>query len=495
MRLRFILVLLSLWSAAAAGDEVRSWVRAHEKAILAEYVALLAIPNVATDAPNIQRNADMLEAMLEARGLAVRQLRLDGVPPLVVGDLRVPGAARTISFYAHYDGQPVDESKWTSPPWTPVMRDAKGETVDWAKAEAIDPEWRLYARSAGDDKVSIMAMLAALDALRASGARPAVNLRFVFEGEEEAGSAHLGRYLERFASELRTDAWLLCDGPVHPSRRSQLVLGVRGVMDLEMTVYGPLRGLHDGHYGNWAPNPAAMVATLLAGMRNEEGTITIDGFYDDVRPLSDAELGALAKLPSPEGPLRAELALGRTEGEGRSLAETLMLPAMNVRGIEAGRVGEKAANAIPTEARASIDFRLVPAQTPAGVRSKVEAHLAARGWHVVHEAPSVETRRNHAKVVRLDWGSGYPAARTSPGDPFARELIAIMKSAGHDPVVLPTLGGSIPMYLFQSRPDLPVVVLPIANHDNSQHAANENLRLQNLWDGIEIYAALFRGLK
>ncbi|HXH42164.1 MAG TPA: M20/M25/M40 family metallo-hydrolase, partial [Thermoanaerobaculia bacterium] len=209
------------------------------RSILSEFADFLAIPNLASDAPNIARNAASIQAMFEKRGVPTRLLTLEGAPPIVVADLPSPGATRTIAFYAHYDGQPVDPSQWKSAPWAPVMRDAAGNAVDWRDAAAIDPEWRLYARSAGDDKAPIIAMAAALDTMRDADRKPAVNLRFVFEGEEEAGSPHLAAYLARYPDVLRPDAWILCDGPVHQSRRVQLVFGARGVVDLELTVYGP----------------------------------------------------------------------------------------------------------------------------------------------------------------------------------------------------------------------------------------------------------------
>ena len=226
-------------------------------------------------------------------------------------------------------------------------------------------------------------------------------------------------------------------------------------------------------------------------MRDEQGRILIKGFYENVTPPSPAETEALAKIPDIEGDLRKEFQIAANEGEGKPLNELLMLPALNVRGLEAGHVGEQASNTIPTEARASLDFRLVPKQTPESVKTLVEEHLRARGYKIVREAPSAETRRSQAKLVRAEWGAGYPPARTPLDLPFSQEVVSIMTSAGHEPVLLPTMGGSIPMYLFQQPNDTPVLVLPIANHDDNQHAADENMRLQNLWDGIEVYAALF----
>ena len=493
------ILLFAARTVCAAGPadvakQTRTWRTQHERELLSEFAELVSIPNLASDRPNIERNAAAIRALCEKRGLALQLLALEGAPPIVVADLRVPNATRTIAFYAHYDGQPVDRARWTSDPWQPVMRDRDGKEVDWRAAKSIDPEWRLYARSSGDDKAPIIAMLAALDAMREASIKPAVNLRFVFEGEEEAGSPHLAAYLEKHADVLRPDAWILCDGPVHQSRRALLAFGARGTIDLELTLYGPSKGLHDGHYGNWVVNPTTALAHLIASMRDESGRILIAGFYDNVRPPSAAEREALAAIPNIEAELRREFQIGGNEGDGKPLNELLMLPALNVRGIEAGHVGAQASNTIQTEARASIDFRLVPDQTPESIKPRVEAHLRARGFEIVRETPDRAVRLAHPKLVRVEWGSGYPPARTALDLPLSRQIAAIITAAGHDPVRLPTMGGSIPMYLFQQPNDTPAIMLPIVNHDNNQHAADENLRLQNLWDGIEIFAAVFAEL-
>ena len=455
---------------------------AHEKEILAEFTELLAIPNLASDRANIAKNADAIAAMFTRRGANVQLLRLEGAPPLVYATLAAPNAKKTIAFYAHYDGQPVDASQWQTPPWQPVLKNDNG-----------DP--RIYARSASDDKAPIIAMLAALDSMRAAKTTPAVNLKFMFEGEEEAGSPHLAAYFDRYPKELAADAWLLCDGPVHQSRHMQLYFGARGVTDLEMTVYGPSRALHSGHYGNWAPNPIVTLTHLIDSMRDTDGRILISGFYDDVTPLTTAERDALAAIPNIDADLKRELALGRTEGSGKPLNELILQPALNLRGFVGGHVGNQASNTISTEASASIDFRLVPAETPERVRERVEGHIAAQNFFIVHETPDAATRLAHPDVVKLVWGPGYRAARTAMDLPVSREVAAVIRDAtGSAPYLLPSLGGSVPMYLFQ-RNSTPVIGFPIVNHDNNQHAANENVRLKNLWDGIEMFAALFTNLR
>jgi acetylornithine deacetylase/succinyl-diaminopimelate desuccinylase-like protein len=300
--------------------------------------------------------------------------------------------------------------------------------------------------------------------------------------------------MEKYPELLRPDAWLLCDGPVHQSGRMLLGFGARGTTSVELTVYGPAHALHDGHYGNWVPNPAARLVHLLAGVRDESGRITIDGFLDEVRPPTAAEREALAAIPDLEPALRGEFRIGGVEGDGEALNATLLQPAINFRGLQAGAVGAKATNSIPTEARASIDFRLVPEQTPATVRAHFERHLRSLGWTIVAEEPDSLTRVTHDRIVRLAWGSGYPSARTPLDAPLAREVAGVLAAIGHDPVRTPTLGGSVPVYLFQQARGTPAIILPIANHDDLQHAPNENLRIRNLWDGIEVFAALFAAL-
>ncbi|MBK6308412.1 MAG: peptidase dimerization domain-containing protein [Gemmatimonadetes bacterium] len=312
---------------------------------------------------------------------------------------------------------------------------------------------------------------------------------------EEAGSGHLKAILQKYKTLLKGDAWLFCDGPVHQGGDQQLVFGLRGVTGLEVTVYGPTRPLHSGHYGNWAPNPGMLLAHLVASLRSDDGEILIPGFYADVRPLSAAERKAVAGLPLVDTTLRRSLGLAKTEGNNALLAERIMRPALNLRGLRVGGVQELGSNTISTEAFASFDFRLVPNQTPARVRELVEKHLRTKGWHLVSDTPSTSERLTHPRIARLQWESGYPAQRAHMDDPFSRALVtAVSDGARTPPLLVPTLGGSGPSYLFTEVLGVPVVTLPIANADNNQHAANENLRVQNLWNAIEMYAGLMARL-
>jgi len=484
----------------AIRESVRSYRAAREVQIVRELAELLAIPNVASDSANIRKNAERLVAMLKRRGLSAELLENPQTPPAVYGELTVPGAKRTVVLYAHYDGQPVDPKKWAGDPWQPVLRNAplekSGREVPWPQPGGrFDPESRLYARSASDDKAPIVGVLAALDALHAAKIPLSVSLKIFLEGEEEAGSPHLAEALRKHGARLKADLWLLLDGPVHQTRRMQVYFGARGVQDLEITAYGALRRLHSGHYGNWAPNPVLELAHVVAGLRDTEGRIRVAGFYEDVRPLTEMEKRAAAESPEVEDALRKELGLARSEGGGERLAERILLPALNLRGISGGDVGDTATNSIPTEATASIDLRLVPDQTPAKVRSRIEEHFKREGFFLTEHPPDAATRLKHPRILRLDWGPGYPAARTPLDLPVSSAVVRVVEEAvGGKIVTLPTLGGSVPMYLFVEELRAPVIGVPIVNHDNNQHAANENLRLQNLWDGIEVYAALLARL-
>lgn len=278
---------------------------------------------------------------------------------------------------------------------------------------------------------------------------------------------------------------------MHQSRRAQLVFGVRGDMHVDITTYGPTRPLHSGHYGNWAPNPIMQLSYLLTSMRDPSGRILIDGYYDSVAPLTEQERAAIAAMPDVESTLKSELSINTPEGDGKRLEELIMLPALNVRGIVAGGVGDKGRNVVLSTATTALDLRLVPRQQPEEVRKLVEAHLVRQGFHIVHDDPAPEVLRAHARVAKLDWSEdAYPALRTSLDDPMSQRMIALLRKIRPDLIVTPTSGGSLPLYAFDEVLRTPIISLPVANHDNNQHAEDENVRLQNLWDAMEVYGVV-----
>ncbi|WP_420126017.1 M20/M25/M40 family metallo-hydrolase [Longimicrobium sp.] len=485
--------------AQAQTPQVRQWRQANEHALLREYVDFVAIPNLASREADIRRNATHLAEMMRRRGLNPRLLESEGSPPAVYGEWTVPGATRTLVLYAHYDGQPTDSLAWHgSHPWRPVFRTARldrgGQIVPLpAPGQPIDPEWRLYARSAADDKAGVMAILAAVDALRASGLAPTSNLKFFFEGEEEDGSPHLAALLRRHADVLRADAWIIADGPVHQSGHKQVSYGVRGDVNVDVTVYGPVRPLHSGHYGNWAPNPAMLLAQLLATMKDSHGRVSIAGWYDDVEPLGEAEREAIRNLPLNDAELMQELGVALPEISGPPLAELITLPSLNVNGFESGGIGAGARNVIPTEATAVLDLRLVRGNDHQRQVQKLVDHIRMMGFHLLEGEPTLDDRRRHP---RLAWvrvrGGGYNAERTPMDLPVSRAVLqAVQSTTPAQPVyAVPTLGGSLPLSIISEALGTRTISVPLVNHDNNQHAEDENLRLQNLWDGIESMAAV-----
>jgi acetylornithine deacetylase/succinyl-diaminopimelate desuccinylase-like protein len=487
--------------AAAVAAQVREFRSAHEAAIVGELTGLLAIPNVASDTPNIRRNAALLEQMLARRGFRVALLPVAERGPVIVADLPAAGATRTVLFYAHYDGQPVDPAAWTgTEPFKPALRTesiaAGGRLIAFPPAGTpYQDAWRIYARSASDDKSPIVALLAAIDALDARRIPRAVNVKLVLDGEEETGSPGLEKALQSRRDLVAGDLLVSCDGPVHQSGRPLVSFGNRGILDVDLTVYGPVRSLHSGHYGNWAPNPAMRLAQLLASMKNADGRVLIDGFYDDVVPLTEREKQAVAALPAIDADLMRELQFGRSEGGGASLADLLGQPSLNIRGLRSAYVGAQAQNVVPEKAEASIDIRLVKDVQPERQFRRLVAHVEKQGYFVVQgREPTPEERRANPAVARLDYGGGYPATRVSMDLPVSIAVARVLERAtGGGLVKAPTLGGSVPMYIFE-RFGLTVIGVPIVNYDNSQHSHNENLRLGEFWRGIEVYAALMASL-
>jgi acetylornithine deacetylase/succinyl-diaminopimelate desuccinylase-like protein len=488
---------------AQVAQEVRDYRLNNEDRIVRELAEFLSIPNLASDTPNIQKNARRLVEMLEARGIETHLLLIPGRGPVVFGKLASEQATRTVIFYAHYDGQPVDASAWTDgKPFEPALRtaaiEAGGKKIPFPansleKPAHYNDDWRIYARSSSDDKSPILMLLAALDALRAKKIPLAVNLKLILDGEEEAGSPNLERVINVHKNLLAADLLISADGPVHPSGKPQICFGNRGVFDFGITVYGPVRALHSGHYGNWAPNPAFQLARLLASMKDENGRVLVDGYYDDVAPLGPLEQKALAELPENDADLEREYGIAKPEGGGRKLVELIQLPSLNIRGIRSAYVGEQSQNIIPDRAEASFDARLVKGEDPRKKFEQIVSFIRKQGFYVTTREPTMAERMQHPRIASVVYYSGYPASRTAMNLPAAKKVVEIVEGAAGPAVKMPTLGGSLPMYIFENI-GLPVVVVPIVNYDNHQHSSDENVRLGHLWRGMEIYAALLAGL-
>ena len=500
----FILSFIIVPIVSAQSPEtlkIRNYALKNSEAILSEFTEFLRLPNVAAEPVSLQKNADFIMSMMNKRGIQNVQL-LSGstanVPPAVYGEIIIPGAKQTLIFYAHYDGQPVNPTQWEKglDPFVPKLftnaLDKKGIDIPFPVDGKYNNEWRIYARSASDDKAGIDAILNGYDAVLKSGLKLSSNIKFFFEGEEEKGSTHLDEILVKHAELLQSDLWIICDGPVHQSGKKQIYFGVRGDTHLDLTVYASKRPLHSGHYGNWAPNPAMMLAELLASMKDEKGLVSIKGFYDDVQPLSPSERKAMQDVPSVDEQMKTELGISTTEMQGKTLSEAVNLPSLNINGMQSGNVGKMVSNQIPTFATAVLDLRLVLGNDWKRQQQKVIDHIKAQGYFVTNKEPTDEERKEHSKIIKIiPDEDGMNAQRTSMDLPIIKKVVAAVATTTKDQIVLqPTMGGTLPLYLFEKYLNAKTISVPIANHDNNQHAENENIRLQNLFDGIETIGVL-----
>jgi acetylornithine deacetylase/succinyl-diaminopimelate desuccinylase-like protein len=491
--------------ASAQNSPIKTFVSSQDNQHrwLSEYTDFLSIPNVLGDSINMLRNANRISEMLSKRGIK-SELLYSGKcksAPSVFAEIKVPGATTTIAFYAHYDGQPVNPKQWAEglEPFTPALftdrLDKGGKKIPFpAASEKIKPDWRLYGRASSDDKAGVFAIITAYEALLETGSKPSVNIKFFFEGEEEAGSINLGEIFKKNKEKLKADLWVICDGPRHTSGKKQLVFGVRGDVNVDLKVYASKRPLHSGHYGNWAPNPGFRLAQLLSSMKDADGNVIVKGFYDDVIPFSPTEKQALAKIPEVESLLKEDLLLAKPDGGGKSLAELLTLPTLNINGMQSGNIGSMSSNIIPTEASAVLDLRLVLGNDVDRQVKKIIDHISNQGYTIIDHEPTDNERKKHAflaKVVQRK--GGYNAQSTSMDLPLAQKVAkAIETTINYEVVKIPSVGGSLPLFLFEQLIDGKPITVPIANYDNNQHAENENVKLEYLWDGIETMAAIMQ---
>jgi acetylornithine deacetylase/succinyl-diaminopimelate desuccinylase-like protein len=471
-----------------------------------EFFELLALPNDAINAEDIRKNADWLEVAFRKRGFLTQQLANNG-KPLVFADFpRRRANARTILFYMHFDGQPVRPEQWSqASPWTAVLkqRTANGsapwEQIDEKRLfdDKLDPEWRVFARSSSDDKGPIMMFLSAFDVLKAVGAEPAINVKVLLDSEEEKGSSNIGNVAQANRDLLRADAIVINDGPMHASNRPTIIFGNRGNTVVRLIVYGPKSNLHSGHYGNYVPNPAQRLAALLASMKDDQGRVTIAGYYDHVK-LTDAERAIMAAVPDDEPALMTRLGIAKPDAVGHNLQEALQYPSLNIRGMEAAAVGDKGANILPSKAVAELDLRTTPGASPAYLVGLIEQHIRGMGYHLSAGEPTDDERAKYDKIASLATQRGSNAAFTpldSALGGWAQATLATTFARGGEPaktVRIRMMGGSVPTDKLVGALGLPFVIVPLVNADNNQHSFDENLRIGHFLDGIRAFVGLLQ---
>jgi acetylornithine deacetylase/succinyl-diaminopimelate desuccinylase-like protein len=300
----------------------------------------------------------------------------------------------------------------------------------------------------------------------------------------------IGRYRDK----LRADLMVILDGPGHSSGRPTVAYGARGIATLDLTVFGPKSGVHSGNYGNWIPNPAQRLATLLASMKDDTGRVTIAGYYDAVAPLTAEERAMLDAVPEDSARILATFGVGAPEQAFPKLQDALQSPTLNVRGMSSAFVGDGARTIVPDRATAALDLRLVKETPAADLVEKLRAHIERQGYHLVESDPDDATRAKYPKIARLAMTNTPTAAfRTPVSDARARAVVAsLTHTFGEPPVQLRTLGGTVPIAPFIEALGFPALVVPTVNFDNNQHEENENLRLATFFDSIVTIAAVMR---
>jgi acetylornithine deacetylase/succinyl-diaminopimelate desuccinylase-like protein len=348
-----------------------------------------------------------------------------------------------------------------------------------------------------------MMLLTAFDGMKAAGIAPAINVKVLLDSEEEKGSPSIAGVIRAHQDLLRCDGIVIHDGPSHASERPTLIFGNRGAAKATLTVYGPKAPLHSGHYGNYVPNPAMRMAQLLATMKDEDGRVTVKGYYEPVK-LSDAEKAILARTGDDEAAIRKRTGIARAERVGGNYQEALQFPSLNIRGMASGSVGDKAANVVPHLAITELDLRTTPETPPEYLFGLVEKHIQAQGYHLVKGAPSDADRTTYDRLASFTLGAGGKAVRTPLDSPLGAWAYNTLKTLaqsspatassssapGTEPVRIRMMGGSVPTDSMVDVLGVPFVILPLVNGDNNQHTFDENLRIGNYLNGIRIVQGL-----
>jgi acetylornithine deacetylase/succinyl-diaminopimelate desuccinylase-like protein len=443
--------------------DVFAHIDARRDEYLARLIDYVRRPSISAHGLGIAETAAYIAGVIDGLGMNAVVLPTDGWPMVYGERMDAPGAP-TVLLYGHYDVQPPEPLElWHSPPFEPEIRGG-----------------RIYGRGVGDNKGQHLAQILALEALLACRGRLPCNVKLLLEGEEEVGSPQIAGFVAANRARLRCDLVITADGPVHESGHSCVLFGVRGVVSFELRARGANRDLHSGNFGGVAPNPLWTLVQLLASMKDAQGRITIDGFYDSVQPPTALERAALAELPVDVEATMAALGLRRLDAPAdRAYNERLSLwPTLTINGLHGGYGGPGSKTVLPCEAVAKCDIRLVEAQTAEEIFGKVRAHVL-----------------RHAPEVELVWQGGMDPSKTPIDSPYTAPLVAgLAQATGAAPLLMPAMGGSLPEYVWTKTLGVHSFVVPYANADEANHAPNENLEVERFIGGIKTGAAILTQL-
>jgi len=452
-----ILFLLGIFFTTVTTAQDEAQLKSKVRHSIDELKEFVAIPNDALEHADINLNLTWLTKKFNARGFNSSVLPTDG-ESLFFAALPMEDNKPTILFYMHFDGQSVDASKWDQPnPYEVVLKSPDGD--GW-KTEAfseltddIDYDWRLFGRSTSDDKGPIVMFLNAFDLLKENQVDIPFNIKVILDSEEEKSSKPLPKAVKEYRELLEADFLVINDGPVHVSGKPTVVYGCRGITTLSLTTYGPIKPQHSGHYGNYAPNPGFQLAQVLASMKDTQGKVLIEGYYDGIS-MDDTTMGILKSVPEDA----------------------------------ATRVGNKARTIVPATATAELDLRLVPETDGTRLKKLVKKHIQNQGFYITDTTPTLEERAQYDKIMTLKEGSVTAAFRTDLNDPNGDFLVNTLKATFNDEVVqIRIMGGTVPISPFINELKIPAFIVPMVNPDNNQHSPNENIKIGQIAYGIQVF--------
>lgn len=491
----FLLVFTLFYSTISAqNDELMTKGLRSTIEDLQEFIAL---PNDALNKADMDQNLAWLTENFNQRNFDTRIIPTSNIPLFFAEMKTGKKGLPTLLIYMHFDGQSIDASKWNQKnPYELVLKEKDGELwkqIDWNLLDAkIDPEWRLFGRSTSDDKGPIVMLLNAIDMLKEDDLDIPFNLKVILDGEEEKSSKPLPQAVKENRDMLKADFLMINDGPVHPSNKPTLVYGCRGITTLSITTFGPLNPQHSGHFGNYAPNPGFRLFHLLGSMKDENGKVLIDGYYDGIQ-LDEETMTVLKSVPDDIKALHKRLAINSPETVGSFYQESLQYPSLNVRGLGSGWIGEKARTIVPETATAEIDLRLVVESDGTKLKNLVKEHIRSKGYFIVNELPTLEERTNYPLIAMVTEGSVTDAFRTDLDNPYGHWLVQVLERTFKEKVVnIRTMGGTVPIAPFINELDIPAFILPVVNPDNNQHSPNENIRIGQISYGLEVFYNLLR---
>ncbi len=461
---------------------------------LEEFRDYLSVPNLSRVQKDTDANVAWILDALKRRNIEGQVLIQNGVKHVFAQKGDDP-KKKTILVYFQVDGMPVDSSVWEQEsPYKAVLKKQNGEQwekIDWeALDDEMNPDWRIFARSASDSKGPGMTFFSALDILEKNEIEPTVNLKMIFDFQEEISSPQMPSLVEREQELFKADGIMIMDGTRHISNLPTLAFGARGIATITLRIHGAKNNLHSGQYGNFAPNPVFKTSQLLSKIKDENGKVLIPGFYEGVS-FTDEDLAVMAAVPESNEGIQNELGFKGMDQVGNSYQVALQYPSLNVRGIKAGWVGNEVRTIIPNEVTVEIDMRTVK-ETPAQRQvDLVKSFLESEGYYLIEGDPSDEERLKYEKLATFNYRLGSQPFRADLNSEFANWLTNGMQRAfGTDYVKMRQTGGSQPMAPFINILGVPAVSVRVPNPDNNIHAPDENLRLGNFLEGIQSCLAL-----